>query len=48
MKEWILEDVNDDAIIYVDEDDDNRILHIKTSITVTGDDVQNEVTLVCL
>lgn len=47
----ILEDVDDDAIIYVDVDDDiagyHSILHIKNAVTVGDDDVQNEVTLFC-
>lgn len=47
----ILEDVDDDAIIYVDVDDDavgvHEVYHIKNSYTVGGDDVENEVTLFC-
>lgn len=47
----ILKDVDDDAIIYVDVDDDDaeyhKIFHIKNSVTVGGDDVENEVTLFC-
>lgn len=47
----ILKDVDDDAVIYVDVDDDDaeyhKIFHIKNSVTVGGDDVKNEVTLFC-
>lgn len=48
----LLKDVNDDAIIYVDIDDDmaeyHNILHIQgTKYVIKGDDVQNEITLCC-
>lgn len=43
----LLEQVDDDAIVYV-ETDEGIYQIIGVTDIVTGDDVQNEITLVCL